>query len=183
MANINVKTLSVLLLALTVASCGKNADDQNTQSTTTDLTNASLGSGAGDVKSAEWTESAELQLNTAQAQGANTLATVLDPNEIPYPLYPNGSRYRIGGEGDLKIVLFQTEDSFEEVDAYYQREANLPRLSAMSDYVRYSTDNEDIDPWATSKPGIVIHQFNDAQEREAVGADVKAKTNIIMSFE
>jgi len=105
---------------------------------------------------------------------------------IPYPLYPNGIKYRVGGENGLKIVLFETTDTFEEVDEFYRNMAAdteaMPRLHAMSDYVRYSVNQGDVDPWATSKPGIVIHRFNDDTERDAVGADKSARTNIILSF-
>lgn len=105
--------------------------------------------------------------------------------QIPYPLYPNGNKYRVGGENGLKIVLFETTDSFEEVDEFYRnltQPENMPRMLAMNGYVRYSTESDDVDPWATYKPGIVIHQFNDDSERSAVGADQKALTNIILSF-
>ena len=114
----------------------------------------------------------------------DTLEALVDDAEIPYPVYPNGAKYRVGGENGMKIVLFETEDSFDEVDAYYSRlsdEAGMPRLMAMSDYVRYAKDGDDEDPWATHRPGIVIHQFEKG-EREAVGADQEARTNIIMSF-
>ena len=84
-------------------------------------------------------------------------------------------------------MLFETVDSFTEVDAFYQAQTAdmeaMPRLSAMEDYVRYSGDAGDTDPWETARPGVVIHQFNSASEREAVGASVTATTNIIMSFE
>jgi hypothetical protein len=105
--------------------------------------------------------------------------------QIPYPLYPNGNKYRVGGENGLKIVLFETTDSFEEVDEFYRNLAQseqMPRMLAMNDYVRYSTDSDDVDPWATNRPGIVIHQFNHDTERRAVGADQEALTNIILSF-
>jgi len=104
---------------------------------------------------------------------------------IPYPLYPNGKKYRVGGENGLEIVLFETTDSFEEVDDFYRNIAQsdeMPRLHAMNDYVRYSTTNDDRDPWATENPGIVIHEFNSDQERDAVGAAKSAKTNIILSY-
>lgn len=105
--------------------------------------------------------------------------------QIPYPVYPNGTKYRVGGENGLKIVLFETADSFEEVDEFYRNLAQsekMPRMLAMNDYVRYSTKSDDVDPWATYRPGIVIHQFNDDTERSAVGADQNARTNIILSF-
>ncbi len=114
------------------------------------------------------------------------LAAVFGASEIPYPVYPNGQKYRVGGENGLKIVVFQTDDAFDDVDAYYsdiKENAGMARLLAMQDYVRYaSTEGTDSDPWATHKPGIVIHQFNDEMERKAVGASPTARTNIIMSF-
>jgi len=113
-------------------------------------------------------------------------STAMDgATQIPYPVYPNGNKYRVGGENGLKIVLFETSDSFEEVDEYYRnltQSGQMPRMLAMNDYVRYSTTTDDIDPWATYLPGIVIHQFNDDTERDAVGANQKAQTNIILSF-
>ncbi|NND91419.1 MAG: hypothetical protein HKN42_11190 [Granulosicoccus sp.] len=112
-------------------------------------------------------------------------SAVMGASEIPYPVYPNGSKYRIGGENGLKIVLFETTDSFEEVDEFYQnasQKRGMPRLTAMNDYVRYSSGADDRDPWATYRPGIVIHEFNDDQERRAIGAGKKAQTNIIMSY-
>ena len=115
----------------------------------------------------------------------DTLSAVIGASEIPYPVYPNGSKYRVGGEIGLKIVVFQTDDDFEQVDRYYREvsgQVGMPRLIAMNDYVRYSKDNEDKDPWATYRPGIVIHQFNTDDERQAVGAKGTARTNIIMSF-
>ncbi|MFK8078946.1 MAG: hypothetical protein AB8B97_01560 [Granulosicoccus sp.] len=178
MTKITGKTQLACVLVTVIAGCSTDADESNTPKLSAASSVLSSGGSAGDTtESEQWSNSPELA-----ADGANDLAAVLNSGEIPYPLYPNGSKYRIGGEGDLRIVLFQTQDSFEEVDAYYQKEANMPRLSAMSDYVRYSIDNDDIDPWETSRPGIVIHQFNNESEREAVGADGNARTNIIMSF-
>ena len=115
----------------------------------------------------------------------STVSAVIGASEIPYPVYPNGSKYRVGGENGLKIVVFQTEDPFPMVDSYYKSitgDSDMPRLAAMGDYVRYSSGFEDKDPWATYRPGIVIHHFNDDGERLAVGAKNTAKTNIIMSF-
>jgi len=120
------------------------------------------------------------------AQSPDTTSVAMDgATKIPYPLYPNGNKYRVGGENGLKIVLFETADSFEEVDEFYRKLAQsekMPRMLAMNDYVRYSTVVDDVDPWATYRPGIVIHQFNDDTERKAVGADSGARTNIILSF-
>lgn len=110
---------------------------------------------------------------------------IIGASDIPYPVYPNGSKYRVGGENGLKIVLYQTHDSFEDVDRFYKSKAQdigMPRLAAMSDYVRYTISGDDQDPWETEKPGIVIHRFNDDNERSAVGAEQGAQTNIIMSF-
>ena len=115
----------------------------------------------------------------------SALAAVFGTSEIPYPVYPNGQKYRVGGENGLKIVVFQTDDDFQAVDDYYSQikeNAGMARLMAMQDYVRYSNGSADSDPWATHKPGIVIHQFNDQVERQAVGASPTARTNIIMSF-
>ena len=115
----------------------------------------------------------------------DTLSAVIGASEIPYPVYPNGSKYRVGGENGLKIVVFQTDDDFEQVDRYYRvvsGQVGMPRLIAINDYVRYSKDNDDKDPWVTCRPGIVIHQFNTDDERQAVGAKGTARTNIIMSF-
>lgn len=114
-----------------------------------------------------------------------SLAPLVDEGEIPYPVYPNGSKYRVGGENGLMIVLYETTDSFDEVDAYYRArsgEAGMPRLAGMSDYVRYGASLDDNDPWATHRPGIVIHRFADEGEREAVGAGESARTNIIISY-
>jgi len=115
----------------------------------------------------------------------DVLAAVGGASEIPYPMYPNGTKYRVGGENGLKIVVFQTEDSFDKVDSYYKTvssNSGMARIAAMNDYVRYSNEAEDVDAWATHKPGIVIHQFENETSREAVGASEMAKTNIIMSF-
>lgn len=115
----------------------------------------------------------------------NVLSAVFGASEIPYPVYPNGTKYRVGGENGLKIVVFQTDDAFTDVDEYYTEISDnngMARLTAMSDYVRYTQGTEDLDPWATHKPGIVIHRFKNEDERRAVGASASAKTNIIMSF-
>lgn len=127
----------------------------------------------------------QLETVTADALTDDLSAAIDGATQIPYPLYPNGNKYRVGGENGLKIVLFETTDSFEEVDEFYRnltQPENMPRMLAMNGYVRYSTESDDVDPWATYKPGIVIHQFNDDTERSAVGADQKALTNIILSF-
>ena len=58
----------------------------------------------------------------------------------------------------------------------------MSRIVAMSDYVRYSSGSDDSDPWATHLPGIVIHEFEGEDARQAVGASTQARTNIIMSF-
>lgn len=173
-----VCSLSVVaLLALFLSSCGKEdtsstvpeeqKENATTPSTADQAQNANEGGSAGNPEASSTSEDSEN----------------LSPEDIPYPLYPNGLSYRIGEEGTLKIILFQTEDSFEQVDTFFQEQSKLTRLSAMSGYVRYSANEGDIDPWETSKPGIVIHEFNDASEREAVGAGDNANTNIIMSFE
>jgi len=136
-------------------------------------------SSSGDIK----TDIKRIDFDDANS----ALAAVYGASEIPYPVYPNGQKYRVGGENGLKIVVFQTDDAFDTVDEYYSQvkdNAGMARLLAMQDYVRYAKANADTDadPWATHKPGIVIHQFNDEVERKAVGASPSARTNIIMSF-
>ncbi len=148
-------TLLSLVFVLSLSACGQS----ETESTTIKVENDSL-----------------KDLNSSAVVGAS---------EIPYPVYPGGDKYRVGGENGLKIVVFATSDPFEEVDRFYNTSVGtdgMPRLTAMNDYVRYSQDASDNDPWATHRPGIVIHQFKDAAERRAVGADENATTNIILSF-
>lgn len=127
----------------------------------------------------------ELPVISTEKDGSNALAAIVGTSEIPYPVYPNGTKYRVGGENGLKIVVFQTEDPFHKVDDYYNGlsdNAGMARIMAMTDYVRYSNTTEDLDPWATHLPGIVIHEFEGEDARQAVGASAMAKTNIIMSF-
>lgn len=194
------KTITVLTLTMTLAACGDNTDQEN--GTAANLNDQSDDFAATQIaesddatsspvstETTEWTEAEDLNELPAEEElnGAAGLVEVMDDDSIPYPVYPNGLKYRVGGENGMRIVLYQTEDSFEEVDAYYQAQAGkqsgMPRLTAMNDYVRYSTDDDDLDPWDTSKPGIVIHKFNSESERESVGASKKANTNIILSFE
>ena len=152
-----------------------------------------LGACEGDAPDAPDLGAASLHADAADASigtaaldgGRDALAAVMGASEIPYPIYPNGSKYRVGGENGLKIVVFQTEDSFDEVDAYYRSvsaDRGTPRLHAMADYVRYPSETDDGDPWATYRPGIVIHEFDDAEARRTAGATASARTNIIMSY-
>ena len=160
----------VVTLAALLSACG----DGNQQDTSQNL---QLGDTASDLL-----QSAENRV--LEPDGSTTVA-VDGASEIPYPVYPNGSKYRVGGEHGLKIVVFETQDTFEEVDKFYKTVAEpstMPRLVAMNDYVRYSSNANDQDPWATYRPGIVIHQFNDESERSAVGAKSESRTNIIMSY-
>jgi len=113
---------------------------------------------------------------------------IAKPEEIPFPLYPNGQRYRIGGENGMKIVLFETSDKFSEVDAFYGALAanqGLSRKLLTGDYVQYA-DAEKIEPdllhTTPAQPGIVIHEFADQHEAELLGAAPQSKTNIIISF-
>lgn len=160
--------------AITLSSCGDSASPDNESG----------------VAQPDAVVVSEAQLTPAgtSASAATSTADVVavgGATEIPYPIYPNGSQYRVGGENGLMIVLFETADTFEEVDNFYRALAakqRMPRLAAMSDYVRYGRSSDDTDPWETTRPGIVIHQFNDDSEREAVGANRTARTNIIMSF-
>jgi len=95
------------------------------------------------------------EINRLDLDESNSaLAAVFGASEIPYPRYYS----------------------------QFKENAGMARHMAMQDYVRYSNASTDSDPWATHKPGIVIHQFNDQGERKAVGASPSARTNIIMSF-
>ena len=185
MSHFTVRVISGVLLAssVVIVGCGKDTETAAQQPAAT-ASEPVLGNAETTATSeSPLSESSDMNVSVDQIGTGDNLAAMPGADDIPYPVYPNSSKYRIGGENGLMIVLFQTEDSFEEVDSFYQSQANLPRLSAMNDYVRYSADSKDQDPWATTKPGIVIHQFNDADERQAVGADDSAKTNIIMSFQ
>lgn len=161
---LTLRGLLMLAIATTLTACNKNAADDS------------------DVK---LVTAKEIPLEVDSANGESALSAVVGASEIPYPVYPNGTKYRVGGENGLKIVVFQTEDPFHKVDDYYNGisdNAGMARIMAMSDYVRYSNDAEDVDPWATHLPGIVIHEFEGEDARQAVGASAMAKTNIIMSF-
>lgn len=113
-------------------------------------------------------------------------------NEIPFPLYPNGTRYRIGGERGMKIVLFETTDDFSTVDAYYDQQSaanGLARKQLTQDYVQYlqpqtSEDANQTGPESQSdaQPGVVIYEFLNADEALKLGAAPESRTNIIISF-
>ena len=166
--------IGLVSLSLLAGCGGESSTNDTSQITTT----------AEPVSSVD-TASPDTVLPTDQLGNEAALSAVIGASEIPYPVYPNGSKYRIGGENGLKIVVFETTDSFEKVDQFYQDTVSrdgMPRLVAMNDYVRYGSSQDDQDPWATYRPGIVIHKFKDDGERSAVGADDTALTNIIMSF-
>lgn len=113
-----------------------------------------------------------------------SIATLPDTLDVPYPLYPNGSRYRIGGENGLKVVLYETTDTFSAVEKFFNNQADkkgLSRQLVMSDYVRYSTAVTH-DPWTNALPAIVIHEFVNPADATNYGAAPDARTNIIMSF-
>ena len=168
-----------ITLALTLSACGGEAE------TVEDRTLEEVAAVGQTVVEHASTEQSGLSSVVTESTDDNALAAVYGASQIPYPVYPNGRQYRVGGENGLKIVVFQTEDSFQEVDAYYQNlseKAGMPRLMAMNDYVRYSSDVADEDPWAPYRPGIVIHEFESDSDRQAVGATGSARTNIIMSF-
>lgn len=198
MSQFKIKALVSCLFASMLVSCGDNneitrqqptaeinlADTDAVEAITAETRTAETSvTDASENDATQWEVSEDMSVPADQIGTDKSLASVLGAVDIPYPVYPNSSKYRIGGENGLKIVLFQTEDSFEQVDAFFQSQANLPRLSAMTDYVRYSINPDDQDPWETTNPGIVIHQFNDADERQTLGADGDAVTNIIMSFQ
>lgn len=165
-ALISLRGLVLIAAATTLTACDKNSADKSDVNLVT---------------------AKEIPLNATDnaVNDDNALSAVVGASEIPYPVYPNGTKYRVGGENGLKIVVFQTEDPFHKVDDYYNGlsdNAGMARIMAMSDYVRYSNNNDDLDPWATHLPGIVIHEFEGEDARQAVGASAMAKTNIIMSF-
>lgn len=161
-----LRGLVVIATAVAITACGKDTADQVDPNLVT-------------------TQELPVTTDNPIATDDNPLAAVVGASEIPYPMYPNGTKYRVGGENGLKIVVFQTEDPFHKVDDYYNGlsdDEGMARIMAMSDYVRYSRGTEDLDPWATHRPGIVIHEFDGEDERQAVGASAVARTNIIMSF-
>jgi len=164
-ALISLRGLVLIAVATTLTACDKNSADTADTKLVTAKELPAISSDVGNSDSA--------------------LSAVVGASEIPYPVYPNGTKYRVGGENGLKIVVFQTEDPFHKVDDYYNGlsdNAGMARIMAMTDYVRYSNTTEDLDPWATHLPGIVIHEFEGEDARQAVGASAMAKTNIIMSF-
>lgn len=110
-------------------------------------------------------------------------------SEIPFPVYPNSTRYRIGGEQGLKIALFETTDEFALVDAYYTRMASaagLDRNMYMGDLVNYSQPHEEAvnEHFASlpQLPGILIHTFINPIDATLIGAGQNARTNIIISY-
>ncbi len=181
MINQNYRLLAAAVFACSLTACGNDAPKATEPSQSEQ--DADVQAAGAKPETEDWNTTGDISVPADQIADDQALSEILGTDDIPYPLYPNSSRYRIGDENGLKVILFQTKDSFEDVDAYYQSQANMPRLSAMNDYVRYSTGKDDNDPWATSNPGIVIHQFNSESERAAVGANDDAQTNIIMSFE
>lgn len=165
-AQISLRSLLLIALATTLTACNKDsADKPDTNLVTAKELPITMPNKGTDVD--------------------DSLAVVAGASDIPYPVYPNGTKYRVGGENGLKIVVFQTEDPFHKVDEFYNQlsqDSGMSRIMAMTDYVRYSQNETDVDPWATDRPGIVIHEFEGEDARKAVGASAVAKTNIIMSF-
>lgn len=185
MNSISFKVLVGCLAASLLSSCRNDADvstDNNTLPAVAAANNVAITSETDTESATQWAVSKDMNVTPDQIGESLDLASVLGDGDIPYPVYPNGSHYRIGTENGLKIIVFETEDTFEEVDAYYQVKAGMARLSAMKDYVRYSRTDEDNDPWETGKPGIVIHEFSSESEKLAAGANDNSRTNIIMSF-
>lgn len=169
---------SILLAVLLVSACQRESPSEPVDEQTDSATGSATLSTVTEDSDASATEGSAV---TASAADESLLPT----DDVPYPIYPNGNRYRVGGENGLKIVLFETADSFEEVDAFYSAQAEqqgMPRLHAMTDYVRFGSGADDQDAWATHRPGIVVHEFSGDAEREAVGADSGAQTNIIISY-
>lgn len=161
---ISMRSLLLIAIASTITACNKDSADKPDTNMVT---------------------AKELPLNMPNTGAEEESLAVVGASDIPYPVYPNGTKYRVGGENGLKIVVFQTEDPFHKVDEFYNQisqNSGMARIMAMTDYVRYSQDDADLDPWATDRPGIVIHEFEGEDARKAVGASAVAKTNIIMSF-
>lgn len=123
-------------------------------------------------------------------EGQQSRVAVTGSDAIPYPIYPDAKQYRVGGENGLHVVIFETSDTFEEVDSFYQNyvgSQGYARLVGMADYVRYDTSREAAagntsDAWRNDRPGIVIHGFESSDEAISSGADAAAKTNIIVSY-
>jgi len=173
MANIHCVSFGLVVsVAILLSACGKEQENQESTQ-------------PGNALSESSSDMLLSPNGNLHASSENAPVAIKGASEIPYPVYPNGSKYRVGGEHGLKIVVFETQDTFEEVDKFYKTVSaptSMPRLVAMNDYVRYGSDADDVDPWATYRPGIVIHQFNDDAERSAVGARADSRTNIIMSY-
>lgn len=143
------------------------------------------GSGSGENRIVE----VDAAYRPGDEQEQQNRIAITGSDAIPYPIYPDAKQYRIGGENGLHVVLFETNDSFEEVDSFYQRYSGskgYSRLVGMADYVRYDTTREaassNSDAWKNDKPGIVIHGFTDQDEATQSGATPGAKTNIIVSY-
>jgi len=171
--------LSVLLL---LGACNSDTGSSDDPQAAANMSVSVQPSEASNTAAHSPSESAD---NLVEEQWPTTYRAALPGSSmIPYPLYPNATKYRIGGEHGLKIVVFETTDSFGTVDRYFQSMADgeLWRLSAETEYVRYSSAQDDQDPWGTQRPGIVIHQFASVDEATRVGASPESITNIIMSY-
>lgn len=133
---------------------------------------------------------AAFKTNVVLSDGQEGRIAVSGSDAIPYPIYPEAKQYRVGGENGLHVVIFETNDSFEEVDSFYQNyigSQGYARLVGMADYVRYDTSREAAagntsDAWRNDRPGIVIHGFTNRDEAINSGADAASKTNIIVSY-
>jgi len=167
--------MPVLVLALASA-CGSESTEQVTTASAPDVPVVQVFSASD--------KASEPVISKAEPAMVSYRTAVAGTGMIPYPMYPNATKYRIGGESGLRIVAFETTDSFENVDTFFRQTVAtaLARLPAMEDYVRYASEKEDQDPWGTHRPGIVIHHFASANEAIRYGAASDARTNIIMSY-
>lgn len=147
-------------------------------------------SGDGSLLDGNATAGHAFRTSMQLVDGKQARIAVSGSDEIPYPIYPEAKQYRVGGENGLHVVIFETNDSFEEVDTFYKNyvgSQGYARLVGMSDYVRYDTSREAAvsntsDAWRNDRPGIVIHGFTNSEEAKKSGADAAAKTNIIVSY-
>ncbi len=110
---------------------------------------------------------------------------VASEQDIPFPLYPNATRYRIGGQNGLKLALFETTDEFGDVDHFYAEKATktgLLRQQIMPDYVQYGELSGAQPAITEENPGVLIYAFFDAREAQQAGATPNARTSIIIIY-
>ena len=95
--------LCVVASLIVLSGCGKGSEDEKL------LGNKQLTLPTDNGQFASANDSSPAG-SSDQLNQESTISAVIGASEIPYPVYPNGSKYRVGGENGLKIVVFQTED-------------------------------------------------------------------------